>query len=123
MAHDYERTRRKLERTEAQLLKAIEMRRKLEAQLKALREQEKIDRLCSRGEMLETYLREPELLTNAEIDSLLETAFGMDAVQAQLAELLNAKHGQNATMAEAESDLHPGRDAGGVSAAAAAPDG
>ena len=102
MAHDYERTRRKLERTEAQLLKAIEMRRKLEAQLKALREQEEIDRLCSRGETLETYLQEPQLLTNAEIDSLLETAFGTDAVQARLAELLNAKHGQNAMAAEAD---------------------
>ncbi len=102
MAHDYERTRQKLERTEAQLLKAIEMRRKLEAQLKALREKEEIDRLCSRGEMLEMYLREPQLLTNAGIAILLETAFGMDAVQSQLAELLSAKHGQNAMMAEAD---------------------
>ena len=113
MAHDYERTRQKLERTEAQLLKAIEMRRKLEAQLKALREQEEIDRLCSRGEMLETYLREPELLTNAEISNLLETAFGTDAVQAQLAELLSAKHGRQAVLTPA-ADSNADEDTGSI---------
>ena len=109
MAHDYERTRQKLERTEAQLLNVMETRRKLEARLKELREQEEIDRLCSRGEMLEKHLREPELLTNAEIGSLLETVFGTDAVQERLEELLSTKHGRQAvrtppTAPEADAD-------------------
>ena len=92
MARNYEKTRQKLERTEAQLQKAIETRRRLESQLRELRAQEETERLCSRGAILEKYLREPLLLTNAQIDTLLELMFRSSFTQRQLDELIAAGH-------------------------------
>ncbi len=90
MARSYEMTRQKLERTEAQLQKAIETRKRLESQLRELRAQEETERLCSRGAILEKYLREPLLLTNVQIDGLLERLFRSSFTQRQLDEMIAA---------------------------------
>ena len=88
MAHHYERTKEKLARTEARLLKTTEERKRLEAELKELRVQEERERLISRGEMLEKHLRDPLALSNDQINRLLEDVFGMADVQRRLDEML-----------------------------------
>ncbi len=90
MAHNYERTKEKLERTEARMLKVQEEEKRLEAELKELRAREERERLISRGEMLEKVLRDPLTLSNEQIDSLLTALFGMPDAQRLLSTVLGA---------------------------------
>lgn len=62
-----------------------------------------IERQRSRGEILEKYLREPLLLTNEEIDSLLELMFRSSFSQQQLDKLIAPKKPPMAKAVEAEA--------------------
>ena len=91
MAKNYLDLQKKLEETEAQLRKTIERTKTLEAQKKQLAEEAEAERLRSRGALLEKHLREPALLTNEQIDSLLAILFGSADTQEKLDGLLDAK--------------------------------
>ena len=91
MAKNYLDLQKKLEETEAQLRKMIERTKTLESQKKQLAEAAEAERLRSRGALLEKHLREPALLTNEQIDSLLAILFGSAATQEKLDGLLSAK--------------------------------
>lgn len=91
MALNHEKTQQKIKRMEVQLQKAIETRKRLETELKELRAKEEKDRLCSRGKILEKYLRKPLLLTDREIDELLEIMFRSSFTKQKLDALFAAK--------------------------------
>lgn len=68
----------------------------LEQQLKAknnvvskLTRRERTNRLCTRAGMLESFLVEPEALTNEQVMELLKTAFRQSEVKQKLKEMLD----------------------------------
>ena len=58
-----EKLNRELEKSEKKLRKAINDEKALQHQLKQLTRKERTHRLCTRGGMLESFLQEPERLT------------------------------------------------------------
>ena len=65
-----EKLNRELEKSEKKLRKDINDEKVLQHQLKKLTRQERTHRLCTRGGMLESFLQEPERLTD---DDVMET--------------------------------------------------
>ena len=101
MAKNYLDLQKKLEQTEARLLKMAEQRKTLEAMKKQLAEESVLERLRSRGELLEKYLREPMVLTNEDIDTLLELLFRSDSTQQRLEEMIAARKAATAEAGDA----------------------
>ena len=62
-----EKLNRELEKSEKKLRKAINDEKALQHQLKQLTRKERTHRLCTRGGMLESYLQEPERLTDDDV--------------------------------------------------------
>ena len=62
-----EKLNRELEKSEKKLRKAINDEKALQHQLKQLTRKERTHRLCTRGGMLESFLQEPERLTNDDV--------------------------------------------------------
>ena len=60
-----------LEKSEKKLRKAINDEKALQYQLKQLTRKERTHRLCTRGGMLESFLQEPERLTDDDVMLLL----------------------------------------------------
>ena len=63
-----EKLNRELEKSEKKLRKAINDEKALQHQLKQLTRKERTHRLCTRGGMLESFLQEPERLTDDDVD-------------------------------------------------------
>ena len=80
-----------LKRTEARLQKTKEEKKALQARKKLLAEQAENERLCSRGRILESFLREPLVLNNEDISYLLNLMFRSSFSQNKLAELIAAR--------------------------------
>ena len=80
-----------LKRTEARLQKTKEEKKALQARKKLLAEQAENERLCSRGKILESFLKEPLKLTDGDISYLLEIMFRSSFSQSKLAELITAR--------------------------------
>ncbi len=91
MAKNYLELQKKLEQTEARLQKMAEQRKTLETMKKQLAEASELERLRSRGELLEKHLREPMLLTNEDIETLLELLFRSDSTQRRINEMIAAR--------------------------------
>ena len=70
-----EKLNRELEKSEKKLRKAINDEKALQHQLKQLTRKERTHRLCTRGGMLESFLQEPELLTDDDVMLLLKLIF------------------------------------------------
>ncbi len=102
MAKNYLDIQRKLEQTEARLLRMAEQRKALEAMKKQLAEESVLERLRSRGELLEKHLREPMLLTNEDIDTLLGLLFCSDSTQQRLEEMIAARKASTAETWDAD---------------------
>lgn len=100
MAGKAKKAQQELERTLIKLQKAIEATKALEAKRKQLMEQARIERLCSRGEILESFLKEPLQLTDAEIRDLLEIMFRSSFTQQRLDDLLRKKETEAKSHAE-----------------------
>ena len=66
-----EKLNRELEKSEKKLRKAINDEKALQHQLKQLTRKERTHRLCTRGGMLESFLQEPERLTDDEFRWLI----------------------------------------------------
>ena len=78
----------KLERekyvVERKLTAAKHREKRLESEIKQLTRSERTHRLCTRAGMLETFLREPTVLTDDDVMELLTFIFHCEAVQKKL---------------------------------------
>lgn len=83
-----EKLNRELEKSEKKLQKALNDEKALQHQLKKLTRSERTHRLCTRGGMLETFLQEPERLTDDDVMALLKAIFRKPDVQEMLKKLL-----------------------------------
>ena len=77
-----------LEKSEKKLRKAINDEKALQYQLKQLTRKERTHRLCTRGGMLESFLQEPERLTDDDVMLLLKLIFHRQDTQELLKKLL-----------------------------------
>ena len=69
---------------ERKLTAAKHKEKRLESELKQLTRSERTHRLCTRAGMLETFLREPTVLTDDDVMELLTFIFHSEAVQKEL---------------------------------------
>ena len=78
----------KLERekyvVERKLTAAMHKEKRLQSELKRLTRSGRTHRLCTRAGMLETFLREPTILTDDDVMELLTFIFHSEAVQKKL---------------------------------------
>ena len=84
MSEKLEKARREKEKAERQLRNARHREKYLEHEMSRLTRSERTHRLCTRGGMLETFLREPTLLTDEDVMELLSFIFHGDAAQKKL---------------------------------------
>ena len=69
---------------ERKLTAAKHREKRLESEIKRLTRSERTHRLCTRAGMLETFLREPTILTDDDVMELLTFIFHREAVQKKL---------------------------------------
>ena len=69
---------------EKKLTAAKHKEKRLESEIKQLTRSERTHRLCTRAGMLETFLREPTILTDDDVMELLTFIFHSEAVQKKL---------------------------------------
>ena len=69
---------------ERKLTAAKHREKRLESEIKQLTRSERTHRLCTRAGMLETFLREPTILTDDDVMELLTFIFHSEAVQKKL---------------------------------------
>ena len=69
---------------EKKLTAAKHKEKRLESEIKRLTRSERTHRLCTRAGMLETFLREPTILTDDDVMELLSFVFHGEAVQKKL---------------------------------------
>ena len=69
---------------ERKLTAAKHREKRLESEIKRLTRSERTHRRCTRAGMLETFLREPTVLTNDDVMELLTFIFHSEAVQKKL---------------------------------------
>ena len=69
---------------EKKLTAAKHREKRLESELKRLTRSERAHRLCTRAGMLETFLREPTVLTDDDVMELLTFIFHSETVQKKL---------------------------------------
>lgn len=79
----------KLTQTQRELRYNEDQVKILEHMIPKLTRKERSHRLCQHGGMLDKFLREPDLLTDDEVYSILEIAFNSFAVKRQLDNLLS----------------------------------
>ena len=90
-----EKLNRELEKSEKKLRKAINDEKALQHQLKQLTRKERTHRLCTRGGMLESFLQEPERLTDDDVMLLLKLIFHRQDTQELLKKLLEREKPEN----------------------------
>lgn len=76
---------------EKKLTAAQHREKRLRNELKLLTRSERTHRLCTRAGMLETFLREPTLLTDDDVMELLRFIFHGEAVQKKLDMLIESR--------------------------------
>ena len=91
MNEKLEKLNRELAKGEARLRRAQHEEKILEHQLKQLTRKERTHRLCTRGGMLESFLQEPERLTDDDVMLLLKLIFHRQDTQELLKKLLERK--------------------------------
>lgn len=84
---------RDIQATEQELRCCKQQARITRSEIRRLTRKERTHRLCVRGGMLESYLREPELLTDDQVACLLNLAFRQEAVLLTLRRMLAAAKG------------------------------
>lgn len=89
-----------LKRTEARLNKATEEKKALKTKMKRLEEQAENERLVSRGKILESFLKEPLVLTNDDVAHLLDLLFRSRFTQRTLSEMIEARTSGKSTPME-----------------------
>ena len=76
---------------EKRLTAARHREKQLQHELKRLTRSERTHRLCTRAGMLETFLREPTILTDDDVMELLTFIFHSEAVQKKLNMLIEKR--------------------------------
>ena len=76
---------------ERKLTAARHREKQLESEMKRLTRSERTHRLCTRAGMLETFLKEPTLLTDDDVMELLTFLFHGEAAQKTLKELIKKR--------------------------------
>ena len=76
---------------EKKLTAAKHKEKRLESEIKRLTRSERTHRLCTRAGMLETFLREPTVLTDDDVMELLTFIFHSEAVQKKLSMLIEKR--------------------------------
>ncbi|WP_330654087.1 DUF3847 domain-containing protein [Blautia sp. MSJ-36] len=84
MSEELEKLRHKQYVAERKLTTAKHKEKRLQSELKRLTRSERTHRLCTRAGMLETFLKEPTLLTDEDVMELLTFIFQSEAVQKKL---------------------------------------
>lgn len=82
---------------EKKLTAAKHKEKRLQSELKRLTRGERTHRLCTRAGMLETFLREPTVLTDDDVMELLTFIFHSEAVQKKLNLLIENRENELAT--------------------------
>lgn len=94
MTGNYEKTLQKLEQAEAKLQKIADKKKDLEAERKSLLERAETERLSSRGLILESFLKEPLVLTNEDIKTLLGLMFRSSFSKETLDKMIRKRKGE-----------------------------
>lgn len=76
---------------EKKLIAAQHREKQLEHERKRLTRSERTHRLCTRAGMLETFLKEPTVLTDEDVMELLTFIFQSEAVQKKLNQLIESR--------------------------------
>ena len=76
---------------EKKLTAAKHKEKRLESEIKQLTRSERTHRLCTRAGMLETFLREPTILTDDDVMELLTFIFHGEVVQKKLNMLIEKR--------------------------------
>ena len=97
MSEELEKLRHKQYVAERKLTAAKHKEKRLQNELKRLTRSERTHRLCTRAGMMETFLREPTVLTDDDVMELLTFIFHSEAVQKKLNLLIENRENELAT--------------------------
>ena len=97
MSEELEKLRHKQCIAERKLTAAKHKEKRLQSELKRLTRSERTHRLCTRAGMMETFLREPTVLTDDDVMELLTFIFHSEAVQKKLNLLIENRENELAT--------------------------
>ena len=91
MSEELEKLKHKQYVAERKLTAAKHKEKRLQSELKRLTRSERTSRLCTRAGMLETFLKEPTVLTDEDVMELLTFIFQSEAVQKKLNLLIESR--------------------------------
>ncbi len=91
MSEELEKLKHKQYVAERKLTAAKHKEKRLQSELKWLTRSERTHRLCTRAGMLETFLKEPTVLTDEDVMELLTFIFQSEAVQKKLDLLIESR--------------------------------
>ena len=91
VSEELEKLKHKQYVAERKLTAAKHKEKRLQSELKQLTRSERTHRLCTRAGMLETFLREPTVLTDDDVMELLTFIFQSEAVQKKLNLLIESR--------------------------------
>ena len=97
MSEELKKLRHKQYVAERKLTAAKHKEKRLQSELKRLTRSERTHRLCTRAGMMETFLREPTVLTDDDVMELLTFIFHSEAVQKKLNLLIENRENELAT--------------------------
>ena len=92
VSEELEKLKHKQYVAERKLTAAKHKEERLQHELKRLTRSERTHRLCTRAGMLETFLREPTILTDDDVMKLLTFIFHSEAVQKKLELLIENRN-------------------------------
>ena len=91
MSEELEKLRHRQYVAERKLTAAKHKEKRLKSELKRLTRSERTHRLCTRAGMLETFLKEPTVLTDEDVMELLTFIFQSEAIQKKLNLLIESR--------------------------------
>lgn len=91
LSEELEKLKHKQYVAERKLTAAKHKEKRLQSELKRLTRSERTHRLCTRAGMLETFLKEPTVLTDEDVMELLTLIFQSEAVQKKLNLLIESR--------------------------------
>lgn len=91
MSEELEKLKHKQYVAERKLTAAKHKEKRMQSELKRLTKGERTHRLCTRAGMLETFLKEPTVLTDEDVMELLTFIFHSEAVQKKLNLLIESR--------------------------------
>ena len=83
-----EKINQDIAKTESRLKRAEQEEKILQNCLKTLNRKERTHRLCTRGAMLESYLPQPEILTDEQVNMVLKILFNSSNISQILDKIL-----------------------------------